>query len=83
MQENFGIRMKIKERRKAPVFKLDSTDGTEFNFKKKKKLLFFFILKMILLVALLKQEISQNYIKNSKEKNVKLLVYLKTVSKAI
>ena len=38
---------------------------------------------MILLVALLKQEISQNYIKNSKEKNVKLLVYLKTVSKAI
>ena len=43
MQENFGIRMKIKERRKAPVFKLGSTDGTEFNLKKKnKKIVIFF-----------------------------------------
>ena len=76
--------MKIKERRKAPVFKLGSTDGTEFNLKKKtRKLLFFFIPKTILLAALLKQEIFQNCIKNSKVKNVKLLVYLKTVLKAI
>ena len=37
MQENFGIRMKIKEGRKAPVFKLNSTDGEEFNLKKKKQ----------------------------------------------
>ena len=35
--------MKIKESRKAPVFKLDSTDGGEFNLKKKnKKIIVFF-----------------------------------------
>ena len=43
MQENFGIKVKIKESRKAPVFKLDSTDGGKFNLKKKnKKIIVFF-----------------------------------------
>ena len=46
--------MKIKEKIKAPNFKLQSTDGTTFELSKvKKKILFYiFIQKMILLDVL-------------------------------
>ena len=60
--------MKIKENKKAPLFKLFGTRNTRFDLKKiKSKLVVYFILQMTHQDALLKPRIFQDFIKNLKK----------------